>query len=35
MDNEKIARLIRQCIAALSEVLCEVEPGGADVKHIR
>ena len=33
MDNEKVARLIRQGIAALSEALCEVEPGGADEKH--
>lgn len=33
MDNEKVARLIRQSIAALSEALCEVEPGGADAKH--
>ena len=33
MDNEKVARLIRQGIAALSEALCEVEPGGADAKH--
>ena len=33
MDNEKVARLIRQGIAALSEALYEVEPGGADAKH--
>lgn len=33
MDNEKVARLIRRGIAALSEALCEVEPGGADAKH--
>ena len=29
MDNEKVARLIRQGIAALREV----EPGGADAEH--
>ena len=33
MNNEKVARLIRQGIAALSEALCEVEPGGADAKQ--
>ena len=33
MDNEKVARLIRQGIAALGEALREVEPGGADAKH--
>lgn len=33
MNNEKVARLIRQSIAALSEALREVEPGGADAKH--
>lgn len=35
MDNEKVARLIRQGIAALSEALYEVEPGGADVRNIK
>ena len=33
MDNEKAARLIRRCIVALSEALCEVEPGAGDEKH--
>ena len=33
MNNEKVARLIRQSIAALSEALREVELGGADAKH--
>ena len=34
MDNEKAARLIRRCIVALSEALCEVvEPGTGDEKH--
>ena len=33
MNNEKVARLIRQSIAALSEALREVEPGGVDAKH--
>ena len=33
MDNEKVARLIRQSIAVLSEALREVEPGGTDAKH--
>ena len=35
MNNEKVARLIRQGFAALSEALREVEPGGADAKHKR
>ena len=33
MNNEKVARLIRQSIAALGEALREVELGGADAKH--